>query len=923
MIRFSLIILLLSGSPGMSEELAAPVSFQDFLKVACDGDFTIRASVSPDPLSIKKGEARLAFHWQADGSGYYLAVGSAGARLFKVVKGAASGLSPWLRWQSASGKELDVFIQRRSKTISVIAGDKAIATVSDNQFSAGKIGGSTSGPELTWKSVRLQKVARISFADDFMREPTKGGVWKPVEGTWSLQGTRGEPKVPGVGMTANPFAYRARPGKNGKALCVTGHWFWDSYAIRASVKPEAPGEVGLVAYYRDPGNYLLYRCTSGLATGTQQLVAVRNGTETILAEVSGGCEVGQWLWLELRALPGKVIAYADGQLVCQADSDLFGQGTCGLYGAGPNMSSLFDDVQAESVSAGEQPAPFPNSNLIRAHFLKDRFLRLWAENGPSWERRPGEEFWHKSLFFGEPSVKFATKFRPPVDSSFWSTICATGPKADSGYTLKMEPGKKKSYQFLLERDGKQVSITSSQAGAKPKAGLLFQQKGSHVIAEWNGKQVLDYTDPAPLRGRKVGYGLAGWFLPPEKVAATCANVTDYTFSSAPVQWRTARGTWETEPHWACTGRGAHFLGMDTGAAILWSKERFRGDLVVEAYLTNAEYPAHVLVTPRNLNLTICGDGANPGSGYTFMLGGQKGKEVRVLRGSRELSRSAFKTHRKSSHNEDIWFQLRIQKIGGAVKFFIDDRLVADCLDPKPLDEGHLAIWTYGTGVVLGRVRIWYEEKGAWQPVPEPVLRLAEKVEKGSTGIVTEFVQPTPIPKQEPPKEIVNDFEESFGSFSTRGWPDAAILMLDPTTAAGGKRSLAVINRSSGGRFSAWALNDPLDVASFPQLSFDYRLPEDVKVNLYAKLGGRWHEIGFAAPQGSKPCLGAINGIVADDKWHHAVFNFQKALKATPNAPVKIEGLTFASPDDFLMRCGLAGNPLGSTFHLDNFRLGPE
>ena len=724
-------------------------------------------------------------------------------------------------------------------------------------------------------------------------------------------------------MTANPFTYHGSPGTDGKALCTAGHWFWDGYAVRASVKPEAPGEVGLVAYYRGPKDYLLFRCTPGLATGKKQLVAIRHGTEQVLAEADGGCEAGQWHWIEFRAQSGKLAAFVDGELACQAETNLFGQGACGLYVAGQG-AGLFDDVRAQSVRGDEPPSAFPESNAIRAHFLKDRFLRLWAEQGASWERRPGEAFWHKALFFTEPTIQFSAGLPPPRNASLWATICATERVPDKGYALKAEHSPDgKSLQWELARAGKEVGRTETQGKVKQPANLVLEQKGKSVAVHWGGEKILDYTDPQPLRGRRVGYGVAGARVPPEKVAARCANLEDYTFSSAPVQWRTARGTWESEPHWACVGRGAHFLGMDTGTAILWSKERYRGDLILEAFVTNAEIPAHVLETPRNLNFTICGDGVNLSSGYTFILGGVDGKEVRVLKGSKELSRSAFTTHRKSSHNQDIWFHVRIQKTGQSLKFFVDDRLVADCFDAEPIEEGHLAAWTYRTGMVLGRLRIWFADKGSPYSLPKPVLRLAKTIEtKGSEVATKRIPLPTPSEGDTTETEVLNDFETDFGSFSTRASPDAAVLLLDSATAAAGKRSLAVINRSCGGRFSVWALDQPASLASHPALSFDYKLPKEVAVNLYAKLAGRWHEIGFSAPKGPGPHLGAIEGVTADGKWHHASFSILEHAKKLSPAPEMIEGLAFASPDDFLLRCGLSGNPYGATFHLDDFRLGP-
>jgi len=363
--------------------------------------------------------------------------------------------------------------------------------------------------------------------------------------------------------------------------------------------------------------------------------------------------------------------------------------------------------------------------------------------------------------------------------------------------------------------------------------------------------------------------------------------------------------------------------MDIGAAVLWSKRRFRGDLLLEAYITNAEIPAHVLETPRDLNFNICGDGVNLGSGYAFILGGREGNVVKILKQGKLVASSPYKTWRKSVHNQDIWFQIRVLKEGQLLSFFVDGQLAAQYEDPDPIEEGHLGVWTYATGLVLGRLRIWYEHLGEWRPVP-PLLAAAAKEIEGSLGMgVTAGVQQ--LDAAPLVKEVVSDFETGLGAFSTRDWPDAAVLRLDSSTAAKGKQALKVINRASGGHFSVWALTQKVDLQKLPVLSFDYKLPTNVKVNLYVKIGRRWEEVVFAGgtTKGEAAALGAMSGIASDGKWHHVTFDLLEAVKKRAKPPYVIDGLAFASPDDFSLRCGLTGNQLGAAYHLDNFRIGPK
>jgi hypothetical protein len=388
--------------------------------------------------------------------------------------------------------------------------------------------------------------------------------------------------------------------------------------------------------------------------------------------------------------------------------------------------------------------------------------------------------------------------------------------------------------------------------------------------------------------------------------------------------------------------------MDIGPAVLWSKEQFRGDVALEAYVANAEIPSHVLETPRHLNVTLCGDGANLGSGYSFILGGSDGREVRIFRQGEQVARGPFETWRKSAHNYDIWFNLLIQRTGRQLRFWVDGQLAAQYDDPHPLDEGRIAVWTYRTGIVLGRLRIWYDRVGRWQPLPSPLLPVAQLLEDKSDKVRATFSPPAVKPAAEA-TEIVNDFESGFGTFTTRDFADAAVLVLDSSTSAKGRRSLKAVNRACGGHFTVWAVSQPFDAERLPVVSFDYRVPKDVRVNLYAKMGKRWEEIVFTAPRPARPPvapaappqpplapsarqpapapappppnpLGAFDGIKADDVWRHAKFDLLAALKSRKSTTTMIDGLAFASPDDVLLRCGLTGNPYGTAFNLDNFRV---
>ncbi|MBI3921147.1 MAG: hypothetical protein HY318_06995, partial [Armatimonadetes bacterium] len=927
-------ILLISFSvhrtPSRCDAAAStPTSPQDFLDDTCEPNFSLRAALKPDPRSVPGAEAAVAFNWQTDSSGYLLTVSRRGARFSKVVKGRSKPLGGWSPWKTPAGDLLTITLQRRGKVIRAIVNGEVVTSALDEQFKDGKIATWSCRAEVSWQEVRYQPVQPVNLTDDFMRAEGEPDPWQTVRGTWGLHGVHGEPGVPPPGLTANPFSYRGLPDAEGKAIAVAGHWYWDGYSLCTAVKPEGKGAVGLCAYYQSPTDYLQFRWSYGLANGRKQFVLCSKGKEQVLGELPGGYEVNQWYWLEMRVANDRIEAFIDRQLALSLRSRSFGQGKAGLVVEGATTSAQFDDVVLCSVSPADPPALFPQSNAIPQHFVKDQYLREWATEEGAWDRSPGETFWHRGEFFSDPSVSLSLPPPTAEGAKIWTVIGSAEKSPDSGYRLEVGRPAADRLAWILYRNGAAVNKSETPSSIlQEEKTLCFWKEGARVSARLGEEAVLTYRDPKPLLGGSVGYGLARWCVPPVKASARCSRLTDYTFSSAPVQWRTQRGSWDTEPHWACVGRGAHLMGMDVGSAVLWSKERYQGDLLLEAFVTNAQLPDHVSESPRNLNFTLCGDGVNLDKGYNFLFGGFDGKEVRILKDGQEVARCPYQTKRTGTHNQDVWFYVRVQKSGPTVSISIDGERIAHFLDPKPLRSGHLAVWTYATGIVLGRLRLWHDRTEPSKYPTDQVVSVERVVEMKNGKVMTALdAASSPSATEASLAQRKEDFEKGFGAFTTRDLPDAALLVLDSSTAARGRQSLKIINRACGGRFATWALSHPVDVTHSPLLSFDYRAPKDVKVNLYARVGGRWEEIGFtalshppeaAAAVGIPQPLGVIEKVVTDNRWHHASFNMLQALGRTPNSPTVVDGLAFASPDDFALRAGLSGNPLGATFYLDNF-----
>jgi hypothetical protein len=377
--------------------------------------------------------------------------------------------------------------------------------------------------------------------------------------------------------------------------------------------------------------------------------------------------------------------------------------------------------------------------------------------------------------------------------------------------------------------------------------------------------------------------------------------------------------------------------------------------------------------PSDVNVSICGNGRDVSSGYSFIYAGQNNTASMVMRGSQLIAKNEsmrFIDPRSSNPNfHRHWFHSRIEKRGSHISYHVDGRLVAEFDDPEPLEGGHVALWTTNNnGLIVARARISHSGGGAITPLPQ--LRVqGETVPAAQAGPVR-TVGPADVP-------VHNDFEDDIGQWrhaagsrppavavsnlglnrvrtsfrimgeftGTRaprlpagletgpepgrqqlGWgSQEVVLSLDDSTQSQGKRSLRITNANTGGQFSVAAVPGAFRVGDAPVLSFDYRLPPEVKVNIHLTVNGRAHAIVFSGDEAlSARGLGQIDDVVADGKWHTARFDLFAALASMyPGAAdLEIRGLGFASRSrDPYRICGFGGNYWGSSYNIDNFRLG--
>jgi len=938
----------------------SPGVIYHFLEETCDAAFDVRGELKVAGGKWPEGEARLAFGWQEEDHHDYMALGQGRAAFFQVRDGQAQALGPagTLPPLPPQGT-LSVTLKYRPGRMSLVCNgitvirafpisDSPIANRHsqienhlDSPFAirhGGRLAVGVTTGDLEWGEVSYQPIEPVWFADDFMRSGGQGGEWEPLCGDWRVQGP-GDDRRFGLGRVgANPFRYEGHTEGEAAALTAVGYWFWDDYTVSAAVRPRGEGAVGLCAYLQDAENYFLFRWTvrseprsaaewrpdgtlqSGVPDypqGTQQLVKVWAGRETVLAETLGGYQPNQWYRLALRVFEGQVAAFVDEQQVLAAEDPAFGQGLAGLY-VGSHRAE-FDDVQVEGVQDGPLGPDYQRPRVPLA-FVTDPVMHSWATEAGWWTPlRDG--FWHQGDFFSDPGLRFPLPERWPLRGRLRAALAAAEPSFDRGYVLDctLEANR---LRVELRREGQWVASAGKRPSAVPRpAVLIFRQVGAEVLASVGGAPWLTFRDAQPLAGRKVGFRAEGWPLEAADVVPFSPNLLDCAFAEAPVEFRVQRGTWDVMQRWVCWGR-SHFGGGDAFSPLIWTKRDFAGDLTVAFYAANGPDPAAPPPScPRDLNVTLCGDGLNVGSGYSFVVGGWDGSRCALFRRGEKVAESDMLPANRSPHTD--WWAVRAQKQGNRLALYVDDTLLVSYTDPEPLAGGKVAFWTVGGHtLVLGRVRIWYERAGPWEPFPpRPSPPQSPQLGGGRGGAAME----EGLPRREAPEpRCNNDFEVALEPWTARGAEGGPRISLDGSTASQGERSLRVENTESGGPFAVWITQEPFDAARYPRLRFDYQVPPEVKVNLYARIGPDWHEITFTG-EGTSPrrkVLGRIAGVQADGRWHQAEFDLLGALRTqNPEAEAwVVRGLALASPHEPYLRAGLTGNPCGAVYHLDGFAL---
>ena len=591
---------------------------------------------------------------------------------------------------------------------------RQIFSVADGDLCFGRIGlySAVPSPQVAhFDDVLLQTVR--GFEDGFATVAARR--WQPLGGDWEQRAD---------GDRHYCFLRADEPAK-----AVAGSVRWRDYTasttlrLPPSLTPQS--EVGVVAHYLDEMNYALFAWKPG--SGTARLEGRVDGERVALEQIQAPQSPAATSHrLELVCDRGILTARLDDQAITSAWVPGLAKGRVGLYGAG--VAGLAFDRMA--VRFPLPPEPVLTTNEV---FTREHTMQIWAGAAQDWEdtsERIGsdtvEPHWHRADFFGATTIEAEIKD---------DAAKATGPRScrlvvsaeniqtvQSGYNFVLAWPAEGPPQAVLTR-GAQVVANKAVEPDGAVRRLRLRRQGSHVIAAVNELPILHFKDPSPLAGSRAAYATTSLPIPRTDVSVFSDNVKVYTFSRASSDWRAAEGRWEVTNRWECDPRWSFFSGMPGSQrlACIWNKLAFEGDVTVEFAVGPKMVGARggsSYKYARDFNVTICADGKDLSSGYSFLFGGWNNARSGILRGNKLLAPSSAVILRSSSIHRK-WYYVKAEKRGNTLSFYVDGSRIATAQDPQPLTGTRVAIWTYDCDIMVSRVRIAASRIGPKEP-PGPV-----------------------------------------------------------------------------------------------------------------------------------------------------------------------------------------------------------
>lgn len=158
----------------------------------------------------------------------------------------------------------------------------------------------------------------------------------------------------------------------------------------------------------------------------------------------------------------------------------------------------------------------------------------------------------------------------------------------------------------------------------------------------------------------------------------------------------------------------------------------------------------------------------------------------------------------------------------------------------------------------------------------------------------------------------------------REYSDVAIEY-DNTIGIDNVKCLKFTNKKSPGYFASIIRGEKFNAKEYPIIKFDYKIPPDLRINILAKVLGRWYEIEFTDTPKSylrinMKKIGKIMGVKADNQWHTVKFNLYNML-TTQTRKFEVQKIIMADFDSSgYMELMPGHNQKGMSYYISNFHV---
>ena len=828
------------------------------------------------------------------------------------------------------GQWYDLAVEVDSGRVRVMFLGSPVMDVADRRITGGRVGLVAEGLNgAVFDDVEVRELRRIRF--DRVQDLALG---REATGRWR------RPEIE-KGLTV---VMRPRPEQK-ECVYVVGSPEWEGGAVAADLRPGSWGSSGLIAGVNGDRFYRLALKPSGKGA----VLAVAGGHETTLRTFRHGVKRGDWCKVRLDlAEKGVISAYVDGELVARVKTPDAPKGRIAFF-----TDAAFD-AAVRNLVADRSPQLSTSRSIGNRLFSRDPHMSAWASERGQWVPNDGVDkargrtgyvftgkdvFWRKGDYYGdtviylpltiEHSRRTSAGAAPhsPIRGALAVHFGLKSRDLGGGYAVAAKAGRHAEYDVALTHRGKRIAAAVVHTDAIRHGIRIFNTR-RHIWAAFGTRRLFSHVKTAPDDGTRIAIVRKGT-IDFKRLAVHTTHLDDSSFERAPTRWRLA-GDWRVSPRYDCDPKWS-WMGAESPLdhAAMWRRSAFPGDVTVELYASMKMRPGGLPYCPGDLNLTISADADSPARGYTFIVGGWRNSRTALLRNGKVV---ASTTKRYLPDTRDglpepgqlhlRWFYVKARRKGPKIELYLDNELTLQYTDPEPLAGGKVGVWTQEQNLSVARVQIYHANAAVSRPAaaapksrePKPSPKPLKLTCKGRTGFLFDF--------------------ESAAQGWCEGGGATALAVRDAEAVGpnGGRACLRLVNADRPGRFAADIPITVPDLLACPALSFDYKIPPDVKINLYfdvprmGRVGACTYFIALTGPDDSTPAVrlaGRFPDVKADNAWHTARIDIAKAMRRFyPAAPALQAGnfrLALERPSTYAAS-GIGGNPIGAVYHVDNFLL---